>query len=69
MEWRKLMRYKGYLRETLETGLIECIDFGYAQYGEADVAYTPACGMHESAALGLVNKWNGATTGYKYWIT
>jgi hypothetical protein len=62
------MRYKGYIRETFAGGLTECLHFDYAQYGEANAMYTPAAGMHESAALYLMNRWNRTSPNYKYYL-
>ena len=62
------MRHKGYIRETFAGGLTECLRFDYAHYGEAATAYTPAAGLHESAALYLMNRWNRASPNYKYYL-
>jgi hypothetical protein len=67
------VRHRSYIRQTLvDYGAVECLRFEYSHYGEASTAFTPAAGMHESAALYLMNKWNGASTNYspnyKYWL-
>ena len=67
------MRHKGYIRETLIGGSVqenrvEGIPFLYAHYGEANAMYTPAAGMHETAALYLVNRWNRTSPLHKFYL-
>ena len=59
------MRHFGYIREG---EVKECMLFDHSHYGEADAPYTPAVGMHESAALYLMNRWNTASPVYKYYL-
>ncbi len=59
------MRHFGYIREGEVT---ECMRFDRSHYEEADAAYTPVAGMHESAALCLMNLWNRANSAHKYYL-
>jgi hypothetical protein len=59
------MRHFGYIREGEVT---ECMRFDRSHYEEASVPYTPAVGVHESAALYLMNHWNCTRPDYKYYL-